>query len=268
MTPADLDLRRHAARAVMQYVLNTGRFDIFAGANLNLSFPALVGRLQVGDRVIDYGYATGIYVRNVAETTMIRSIPTQDEIDALGGSTSRAAWDARFDLAYRRCEGEHMTILGGACQVMLKFARYLERKYRIRPRDLWQIGVISAGSTAGIRTTFAPRLRAYYGEQAGIVEIYGTTEGIFGQGRDDRALWSPNYDLFFFEILVNGKIKMLYEMQPGEVGALVVSTPVLPRYRIGDLIRAFDPPYFRCIGREGVWTRPFYALGSLLNWTS
>jgi len=30
---------------------------------------------------------------------------------------------------------------------------------------------------------------------------------------------------------------------------------VFPRYRVGDLIRAFDPPYFRCIGREGRWTR-------------
>jgi len=38
------------------------------------------------------------------------------------------------------------------------------------------------------------------------------------------------------------------------MGGLVVSTPVLPRYRIGDVIRAFKPPYFRCIGREKRWT--------------
>lgn len=268
MTPADLELRRHAARAVMQYVLNTKRFDILAGANLNLSFPALVGRLQVGNEVVEYGYATGIYVRHVAATTMIQSIPTQDEIDALGGAgdpAGRAAWNARFELAYQRCKGENMTILGGACQVMLKFGRYLERMHRVYPQDLWQIGVISAGSTAGIHTTFTPRLRAYYGDQAGIMEIYGTTEGIFGQQLDERKLWSPNYDLFFFEALVKDEIKMLYEMRPGETGSLVVSTPVLPRYRIGDLIRAFDPPYFRCIGRESPWTRFFYTLGGFIN---
>ncbi len=265
MTPTDLELRRHAARAVMQYVLHNRRFDILTGANLNLSFPARVGRLGVDGKLVEYGYATGIYVRHVAATTMIQSIPTQDEIDALGGDTGRTAWEARFDLAYRRGKGENLTVLGGACQVMLKFGRYLERVHRTLPKDLWQIGVIAAGSTAGIHTTFAPRLWAYYGRQAGIAEIYGTTEGIFGQQLDGRALWAPNYDLFFFEVLVGNRVKMLHEMAPGETGALVVSTPVLPRYRIGDLVRAFDPPYFRCIGREGLWTRFFYALGGFMN---
>jgi hypothetical protein len=50
---------------------------------------------------------------------------------------------------------------------------------------------------------------------------------------------------------------MLHEMKPGEIGSLVVSTPVLPRYKIGDLIMAFKPPYFRCIGRDRWWT-PYY----------
>lgn len=45
-------------------------------------------------------------------------------------------------------------------------------------------------------------------------------------------------------------------MKPGEMGSLVVSTPVLARYKIGDIIRAYKPPYFRCIGRERWWT-PF-----------
>ena len=57
---------------------------------------------------------------------------------------------------------------------------------------------------------------------------------------------------------------MLHEMTPGEMGSLVVSTPILPRYRIGDLIRAFDPPYFRCIGREYWWTPWRYAWDELL----
>lgn len=265
MTPADLDLRRHAARAVMQYALTSGRLEVLAGANLNLSFPAVLGRVQIGDKRVDVGYATGIYVRHVAATSMIKSIPAQKEIDALGSGTGRRAWHARFELAYRRAQGEHMTVLGGACQVMLKFGHYLHRTHHVLPKELWSIGVIAAGSTAGIHTTFAPRLHAYYGEQARIAEIYGTTEGIFGQQRDERKLWAPNYDLFFFEVLVNNQIKMLYEMEPGETGSLIVSTPVLPRYRIGDVIRAFDPPYFRCIGREGIWSRLFYQIGGFLN---
>ena len=61
------------------------------------------------------------------------------------------------------------------------------------------------------------------------------------------------YDLFFFEVLVGDKMKLLHEMRPGERGSMVVSTPILPRYRIGDLILAKEPPYFRCIGREEWW---------------
>jgi hypothetical protein len=48
-------------------------------------------------------------------------------------------------------------------------------------------------------------------------------------------------------------------MRPGEMGGLVVSTPILPRYRIGDFIRAIRPPYFRCIGREEWWMPLRYA---------
>ena len=47
---------------------------------------------------------------------------------------------------------------------------------------------------------------------------------------------------------------MLHELKPGEMGSLVVSTPVLARYKIGDLILALQPPYFRCIGRQQWWT--------------
>jgi hypothetical protein len=43
---------------------------------------------------------------------------------------------------------------------------------------------------------------------------------------------------------------MLHEMRPGEMGSMIVSTPILLRYKIGDLIRAFRPPCFRCIGRD------------------
>ena len=60
-----------------------------------------------------------------------------------------------------------------------------------------------------------------------------------------------------------GQVKMLHEMRPGEYGSLIVSTPVLPRYRIGDMVRAFDPPYFRCIGREGRWTKARYWLDGI-----
>jgi len=37
------------------------------------------------------------------------------------------------------------------------------------------------------------------GRQVVIREIYGATEGIFGQQLDEKRAWVPNYDLFFFE---------------------------------------------------------------------
>jgi hypothetical protein len=82
---------------------------------------------------------------------------------------------------------------------------------------------------------------------------------MFGQQRDEQRAWVPNYDLFFFEVMTRSGIKLLHEMKPGERGGLVVSTPILPRYRIGDLILALKPPYFRCIGRERWWTPLYYA---------
>ena len=81
---------------------------------------------------------------------------------------------------------------------------------------------------------------------------------MFGQQMDKKRAWTPNYDLFFLEVETRSGIKMLHELQPGEVGSLVVSTPVLARYKIGDLILALKPPYFRCIGRQQ-WTPLRYA---------
>jgi hypothetical protein len=82
---------------------------------------------------------------------------------------------------------------------------------------------------------------------------------MFGQQRDEKRAWVPNYDMFFLEVATGSRIKMLHEMRPGERGSLVVSTPILPRYRIGDLIMAYEPPYFRCIGRDEWYTPLRYA---------
>jgi phenylacetate-coenzyme A ligase PaaK-like adenylate-forming protein len=123
---------------------------------------------------------------------------------------------------------------------------------------------MTLGSVPGINTRYQPSLNALYGPAA-IREIYGTTEGMFGQQRDEKRAWVPNYDLFFFEVQTRAGIKMLHEMRPGEMGGLVVSTPVLPRYRIGDLILALEPPYFRCIGREEWWTPFAYAWQELAS---
>ena len=257
MTPTDLRMRVSAGRAMLAYVAATKRLDLFAGVNLNLNFPSTVGSIRVGDRELEYGYSSGIYTKHVSKFTPIRSVPAQEEIDALGGGTTKRDWDNRFELAIDKCRGENVTLVGGVCQTAIEFGRYLSRRHGVYPKELWKTQIMTLGSTPGINTRHAARLTALYGPVA-IREIYGATEGMFGQQRDDQKAWVPNYDLFFFEVLTRSGIKMLHEMKPGETGSLVVSTPILARYRIGDTIRALHPPYFRCIGREYWWTRLDY----------
>jgi hypothetical protein len=254
MTPTDLELRVSAGRAVMNYVVSSQKFEIFSGVNLNLNFPSVVGTVTVNGRAIEYGYSSGISTKHVSRSTPVTSAPTQEEIDALGGGKTMKDWEARFDLAYEKCKDQNVTLVGGVAPTALEFGKFLKRKYKKWPKDIWQTQVMTLGSTAGINTKHQPALHAMYGKQAAIREIYGATEGMFGQQLDEKRAWVPNYDLFFFEVETRNGIKMLHEMHPGGMGSLVVSTPILPRYKIGDLILAFEAPYFRCIGREQWWT--------------
>jgi len=264
MTPTDLRMRISAGRAMMNYVVSSGRYDLFEGVNLNLNFPSVVGTVQVGDREVEYGYSSGIYTKYVSAFTPIRSAPTQDEIDALGGGKTTRDWETRFELAYEKCKDENVTLVGGVAPTAILFARYLRRVHSVYPKDLWQTQVMTLGSVPGINTRYQPALKALYGPVA-IREIYGATEGMFGQQRDERRAWVPNYDLFFFEVETRSGIKMLREMRPGEMGSLIVSTPILARYKIGDLILAFRPPYFRCIGRDRWWTPLRYIWDELMT---
>jgi hypothetical protein len=260
MTPTDLKMRVSASRAAMNYVAATKQYDLFAGVNLNLNFPSVVGTVKVGERELEYGYSSGIYVKYVSASTPIRSLPAQQDIDALGGGKSTSDWEARFELAYQKCKDQDVTLVGGVATTALTFGRYLKRAHGVYPKNIWKVRVMTLGSVARINTRYQPALSALYGNAA-IREIYGATEGMFGQQMDEKRAWVPNYDLFLFEVHLGSRTKMLHEMKPGQTGSLVVSTPILPRYKIGDLIRAYRPPYFRCIGRES-WWMPLYHLWS------
>ncbi len=256
MTPTDLGMRVSAGRAMMNFVATHKKYDLFDGVNLNLNFPSVVGTARAGDKELEYGYSSGIYVKYVAAFTPIRNVPVQEDIDALGGGKSVRDWEARFELAYQKGKNENVTLVGGVAPTALLFGKYLKKQHGVYPKNIWKVQIMTLGSVAGINTHYQPALTALYGDVA-IREIYGATEGMFGQQRDEIRAWVPNYDMFFFEAQVGSKVKMLYEMKPGETGSLIVSTPILPRYKIGDLIRAYRPPYFRCIGREKWWV-PLY----------
>ncbi|HUS93821.1 MAG TPA: GH3 auxin-responsive promoter family protein [Patescibacteria group bacterium] len=253
MTPTDMRQRVSAGRAMMNYVADSGQYELLAGVNLNLNFPSVVGTLTIDGREIDYGYSSGIYAKHVAQFTPIHSVPSQEEIDTLGGGKKMSDWTRRFELALKLCRNKDVTLIGGVYQTAVQFARYLRKEHKTYPKDIWRPKIMTLGSAPGINTRYRSTLKALYGPVV-IREIYGATEGMFGQQRDHMRAWVPNYDLFFFEVETRQGIKMLHEMRPREQGSLIVSTPILPRYRIGDVIRAFRPPYFRCIGREQWWT--------------
>jgi hypothetical protein len=258
MTPTDIKMRISAARAMIMYALSSRHFEIFQGVNLNLNFPSVVGKIRVGEKELEYGYSSGIYVKYVSKSTPIRSLPVQEDIDTLGGGKTIRDWEARFELSYQKCKEQNVTMVGGVAPVAIQFGRYLEKKHKVFPKDVWPgLQILTLGSMPGINTSLEPALKAYYGEAA-IREIYGATEGMFGQQIDDKRAWVPNFDLFLLEVQTGATIKPLHEMRPGETGSLIASTPILARYKIGDCIRAFRAPYFRCIGRARWWTNLAY----------
>jgi len=265
MTATDIAERgRYGPRALLNYVRRTGRYDVLRGYCLNQTFPSEVGSMQVGDRQIRYGYSSGIYAKHSARQAQLRVVPTQDEIDALGGGLAPEDWERRFELIYQRARDKPVTMLIGVAQTMLEFGRFCKRRYGVYPKDLWQMAVLVPSSVPGIHTKYRPALRALYGDVE-IVEMYGATEGVFAQQLDERPFVVPNYDGCFFEVQTGRGMVMLHEMGRGERGSLVVSTPILPRYRIGDVVMCYGQPYFRCLGRERDFSLIRFGLESFLN---
>ena len=260
ITETDLGIRVAAARGLLNYLLRTNQLDAIDGYSLNLNYPSVVGTMDVAGQETPYGFSSGIYVRHAAAATPVEILPPQEEIDALGGGNTPGAWRKRFEMIYQRTRDEPVTMCAGVCPSIIEFGHHVQRRHKVLPKDLWQMRAIAATSVSGIHIKYKPALRALYGP-VDVIEMYIATEGTFAQQRDERRLLVPNFDLYVLEVLTKGgQVRMLHDMSPGEYGSLIVSTPVLPRYRIGDLIRTFDPPYFRCIGREGRFTRLRYLL--------
>jgi hypothetical protein len=263
ITETDLSIRVAAARGLLNHLLRTDQLQAIDGYSLNLNYPSVVGTMEVAGQPTPYGFSSGIYVRHAADATPVEILPRQEEIDALGGGTTPGAWKARFEMIYQRTKEADITMCAGVCPSIIEFGHHLQRQHNVLPRKLWNMKAIAATSVPGIHTKYKPALRALYGP-VDIVEMYIATEGTFAQQRDERRLLVPNFDLYLLEVMdKGGRVKMLHELEPGEMGSLVVSTPVLPRYQIGDLVRAFDPPYFRCIGREGPLTKLRYWLDGI-----
>jgi hypothetical protein len=236
------------ARAIANYVLRTERFEILQGKVLNLNFPSRIGIIQRGDETAAYGYSSGTYARLNPSFAGVNLVPRQEEIDALGGGLGRKDWEARFDLIYQLAREEDVRVCMGVAPVITSFARYVRRRHGRLPREFWMIGAIFCTSVPKIHWKYAPVLKYFYGD-APIIEMYTATEGVFAQQLDDLPYVSPNYDAYFFEVVTGKGVKMLYEMKRGEWGRLIISSCLLPRYDIGDMIECLGGQYFRIFGR-------------------
>jgi hypothetical protein len=67
---------------------------------------------------------------------------------------------------------------------------------------------------------------------------------------DELPYWVPNYDLYVYEAKNRRGLRPMHELRRGEWGRVVVSTPMFPRYMIGDLVEAMGKNYFRVFGRD------------------
>lgn len=252
------------ARAIANYVLKRKKFEIFYGKSLNLNFPSQINVLKKGNNLIYYGYSSGTYAKFNRSFLGLELVPSQEEIDALETGLSREGWKERFKLVYERAKDENISICIGVAPVILEFAKFVKQNYGKPPKDLWKVYAIFCTSVPKIHWNYAPILRRYYGN-IDVIEIYSATEGVFAQQLDKLPYLCPNYDTYFFEVITEKGIKMLHELKKGEWGKLIISTSILPRYYIGDIIECFGNQYFRVLGRDKILTIMEHYLYNILT---
>lgn len=241
------------ARALVNYALRKNDFTLLTGKILNLSFPSTVATMETDGKTVTYGYSSGTYAKLNPMLNKVSLLPKQEEIDALGPGITRSDWERRFELVYRKALHQNVTAAMGVTPVILSSAKYVAKKHRKKPKELWQIKALFCTSVRKIQSKYAPRLKSYYGEVP-IVEMYTATEGVYGQQLDDLPYISPNYDKYLFEVETGKGVKMLHELKRGEWGRLIVSSCLFPRYDIGDMIEAMGKNHFRVFGRATTLT--------------
>jgi len=237
------------ARGLINHVLRTNDFELLAGRILNLNFPSNVHTVVVNGGTMSYGYSSGTYARLNPTLGSVSLIPRQEDIDALGTGIKKQDWEKRFELAYQQALSANVTAAIGVTPVILSFARYVNQKHGKKPEELWNLRALFCTSVRKIQFKYAPALKKYFG-QVPVVEIYSATEGVFAQQLDDLPYVTPNYDTYFLEVETGKGTKMLHELNRGEWGRLVVSSCILPRYRIGDMVESAGKNYFRIFGRD------------------
>ena len=211
--------------------------------------PSNIDIIKVGDEEKEFGFSSGTYAKLNPIMAGLQLVPRQEEIDALQTGLTKSGWDQRYEYIYQKARETKIVTMMGVAPVQTGFARYLKQTHKVTPRDLWDLKVIYTTSVAKIQQKYKPMLQKMYGDVP-VVEMYTATEGAFGQQMDEYPYWKPNYDLYIFEVKTGKGVKMLHEMKRGEWGKMIISTPMMPRYLIGDLVECMGKNYFRVFGRD------------------
>ena len=253
-------LIKGGARAVLNTAFRQGGLDTLMGGVLNLQFPSNTKVMNVGGKELVFGFSSGTYARLNPMMAGLQLVPRQEEIDELETGLSVSDWEKRYEYIYQRAKDEKIITIMGVAPVQTGFAWYLKKTHGVYPRDIWDMKVLYTTSVAKIHTRYKPILQKRYGDVS-VVEMYTATEGAFGQQMDEYPYWRPNYDLYLFEVHTGTKVKMLHELKRGEWGKLIISTPILQRYMIGDLVESLGKNYFRVFGRDKprtIWEHRIY----------
>jgi len=241
------------ARAIIHFAMRKEEFEVLTGNILNLNFPSSVHTMTKDGKEQTYGYSSGTYAKLNPMLSQVSLLPLQEDIDALGSGIGRMDWEQRFELAYRQALDRNVTAVMGVTPVILGFAKYLKHKHGKKPADIWKFQALFCTSVRKIQFKYGPVLQKYFGA-APIMEMYTATEGVFAQQYDDLPYVTPNYDAYVFEVDTGKKVKLLYELKRGEWGRLIISSCMLPRYDIGDMVEAAGKNYFRIFGRRNTAT--------------
>jgi hypothetical protein len=241
------------ARGLINFAVKKKNYDVFLGVILNLNFPSSVHSMTMDGKEVSYGYSSGTYARLNPMFDRVSLLPRQEDIDKLGSGIGRIDWQQRFELVYEMAKDQNVTATMGVTPVILSFARYIKRKYGKNPADIWKPQALFCTSVRKIQFKYGPVLKKYFGDVP-IVEMYTATEGVFAQQLDDLPYVTPNYDAYLFEVATGRGVKLLHELKRGEWGRLIISSCMLPRYDMGDLIEAAGKNYFRVFGRNSTLT--------------
>ncbi len=140
--------------------------------------------------------------------------------------------------------------LVGMADRTFSLLRKLKGKLGKRRAGEFPLEYAIVSGTPEISAIFAPLFRNLF-PQTETREFYAAAEGVFAVQSAKRVGLSFRADRYSFQVETKRGLKPLEMLKRKEIGALIVTTPLLPNYRVGDLILALGEDRYRILGKEG-----------------